>query len=266
MRVYSNIHTAYLGTLADVLDNPDYVCAPRGLQIREKLDYQFRILNPTVEAIQTLDAERNSVIERYTAQETELYNSCSNKVEDFAKASKFWNQIANPDGTINSAYGYLIWGKPSLGNHSYEMWKEEQGRTYFTAKAQIARKDSCYRTPWQWCVEALKADKDTRQALLRFSLPEHHWQGNKDFVCTISGNFLIRDDKLNLAVVMRSNDLVKGLAYDMPWFISLIYKMVGELKETYPNLQPGTYTHLSHSMHMYEKDLPTINKMLGRQQ
>ena len=43
MKEYSNIHEAYLGTLADVYDNPEYVCAPRGQQIREKLDYSFKI-------------------------------------------------------------------------------------------------------------------------------------------------------------------------------------------------------------------------------
>ena len=255
MKIYEDIHSAYLGSLADVLDNPDYRCAPRGQPIREKLDYQFRILRPTVEAVVTADAERNKVIERYTVQETELYNSCSNKVEDFAKASKFWNHIANPDRTINSAYGYLIWKNKSLGNNRYELWNTEN--RYTTG-------DEAIRTPWEWCRESLEADKDTRQALLRFSLPEHHWKGNKDFVCTISGNFLIRDDRLNLAVVMRSNDLVKGLAYDMPWFISLIHRMTEELKTTYPNLQPGTYTHLAHSMHLYEKDIEVINAMLGR--
>ena len=118
-------------------------------------------------------------------------------------------------------------------------------------------------TPWEWAKESLLADKDTRQAIIRFNLPEHCWIGNKDFTCTLTGNFLIRDDKLLLTMVMRSNDVVYGLAYDLPWFCSLMDKMLEELKPTYPNLQKGTYTHFAHSLHMYDKDESTIKSMLG---
>jgi len=87
--------------------------------------------------------------------------------------------------------------------------------------------------------------------------------GVKDFTCTMYGNFLIRDDKLYLSMFMRSNDLMKGLVYDLFWFISLMDKMIEELKTTYPNLTKGTYTHCANSMHIYEKDGPAILKMLG---
>jgi len=57
---------------------------------------------------------------------------------------------------------------------------------------------------------------------------------------------------------------MRGLVYDLPWFVSLMYKMKDELKDVYPNLEIGPYTHTSHSMHLYEKDLETINKMIGK--
>jgi thymidylate synthase len=75
---------------------------------------------------------------------------------------------------------------------------------------------------------------------------------------------LIRDNKLNLTITMRSNDLTLGLVYDLPWFVSLIYKMRDELKETYPDLGIGTYTHQVHSLHIYDRDQDKILKMLGR--
>jgi thymidylate synthase len=246
-KLYDNIDEAYLGTLRDIYYNYDFRSSPRGIPVRESLDYSFSIANPTAKAITTKDAERNKIIESYTAKEVELYNSCSNKVEDFVKASKFWGTIANPDGTVNSAYGYLIWKNASHGNEFYEH-KNGVGE---------------YRTPWEWAKQCLLADKDTRQAILRFSLPEHQWMGNKDQTCTLNGNFLIREDKLYFTVVMRSNDLVLGLAYDLPWFISLMDKMIDELKEKYPNLTKGTYTHIVHSLHIYERDEDKVLKMLG---
>jgi thymidylate synthase len=242
MNTYKTTHEAYLGSLKDVYFNPDYKSAPRGLPIREKVDYTFRVSEPSSEPIITKDLERNKVVADYTAKEVELYNSCTNRAEDFGKASKFWLSLANPDGTVNSAYGHLIWENKSNGNQRFE---------------------GEMRTPWEWAKESLIADKDTRQAIMRFSLSEHQWMGNKDQTCTLGGIFLIREDKLNFSLVMRSNDLVLGLVYDLPWFCSLMDRMVAELKPYYPNLTKGTYTHTVHSLHIYEKNEEMVLKMLG---
>lgn len=242
-RTYKNTSEAYLGILKDVRDNYEFKCSPRGYDVREIRDYMFTVEEPTLDPIVTKDLERNKTIATYFEKERELYDSCSNSVEDFAAASKFWKKLANPDGTVNSAYGYLIWKNRSMGNAQFS--------------------DNRFMTPWEWAVESLKRDKDTRQAFVKFSLPEHQWLENKDQTCTLHANFHIRDDKLYLTIVMRSNDTTLGLIYDCPWFISLMFKMQEELKNLYPDLTIGTYTHLSHSMHMYERDLDKINKMLG---
>ena len=77
------------------------------------------------------------------------------------------------------------------------------------------------------------------------------------------GIFMIRENKLYFSITMRSNDLVKGTAYDIPWFMSLMDKMIEELKPTYPNLEKGSYTHMAHSMHAYDRDKEIIFSMLG---
>ena len=244
--LFENIHNAYRQALRDVWFNPQFKAAPRGLPVRETLNYTFTVESPVAEPIRTADEERNKVIAEYTAKEVELYNSCSNRVEDFAKASKFWEKLANPDGTVNSAYGYLIWMNDSCGHSEF-------GNSAYP-----------FRTPWDWAKLSLIQDKDTRQAILRFSLPEHSWVGVKDFTCTMYGIFMIREDQLHLTIRMRSNDLMKGLVYDLSWFVSLMDKMIEELKPYYPNLTKGNYTHSADSMHIYEKDGPAILKMLGQ--
>ncbi len=242
-RTHTTSSEAYIGVLKDTRDNYEFKCAPRGENIREIRDYMFTITNPTMDPIVTADKKRNKIIANYYEKERELYDSCSNSVEDFAAASKFWKKLANPDGTVNSAYGYLIWKNRSMGNTQFS--------------------NNAFMTPWEWAVESLKRDKDTRQAFVKFSLPEHQWLENKDQTCTLHGMFHIRNDKLYLTVVMRSNDVMLGLTYDLPWFISLMDKMRKELLPLYQDLEIGTYTHLSHSMHMYERDLTAINKMIG---
>jgi len=265
MKIYDNIHEAYLGTLADVYDNPEYVCAPRGQKIKECLDYSFKILKPKSETIITKDLDRNKVIASYTAKEHELYNSGTNDVKDFGEASKFWLKLANPDGTINSAYGHLIKFKKSHGNPIYELFNDLQSKEAIAVSDFLSQNaHKAMRTPYEWCLSALRADKDSRQAIIRFSLPEHFYIGNKDFTCTMHASAIIREDKLNFSVVMRSNDLNKGLIYDLPWFVSVMEDLVVDLKSTYPSLQVGAYTHTVHSMHVYDNDEKTILKMLGR--
>ena len=246
MKVYENVSEAYLGTLAEVYYNPDVKSSPRGQPCREKLDYTFRVLRPDVSPIVTKDPKRNETIISYTTKEVQLYDSCTNSAEDFGKASKFWLTLANPDGTVNSAYGFLIWSNRSAGSN-------------FETEGGLPVR----RTPWEWAKHSLITDKDTRQAILRFSLPEHQWVGNKDQTCTMHGNFLIRNDQLHLSVVMRSNDLTLGLVYDLPWFCGLMDRMVEELKPTYPNLSKGHYTHTVHSLHIYERNEEMVKKMLG---
>jgi thymidylate synthase len=253
MNIYKTNSEAYLGTLRDILENPDVKSAPRGQPVREKLDYSFRVMEPDSTPIVTQDTERNATIASYTAKEVELYNSCSNLASDFGKASKFWLSLANPDGTVNSAYGHLIWENRSHGN------------PYLESGIGRPCKDNSHtmRTPWEWAKQSLITDKDTRQAIMRFSLPEHQWVGNKDQTCTMHANWLIRNDQLHLSVVMRSNDMMLGLVYDLPWFCSLMDRMIEELKPAYPSLTKGFYTHTVHSMHIYERDIEKINKMLG---
>jgi len=213
-------------------------------------DYHFVVDNPDSGPIVTNDLDRNAIIESYTEKEMQLYLGGSDKALDYAAASSFWKNIANPDGTINSAYGHLIWDQRSCG------WPEWH-------LMGVNPKDCDWMTPWNWAYRSLIADKDTRQAYLRFSLPRHQWFGNKDQVCTMHGIFLIRNDRLNFSIVMRSNDLVKGLVYDLPFFVLLMHKMRDALADKYQNLQVGQYRHLSHSMHIYESDVPKVRKMIG---
>jgi thymidylate synthase len=265
MKTFTNIHEAYLGALADVYDNPDNICSPRGQRVREKLYYMFQISEPKSESIITKDLDRNKTILDYTKKECDLYNSGTNQSDKFGEASKMWLKLANPDGTVNSAYGHLIKYKKSHGNPIYELFDQMQMMNtddIVDFLAENAR--HAMRTPWQWCVDALKEDKDTRQAILRFSLPEHFYKGNKDMTCTLDGNFHIRNDKLLFRVHMRSNDLTLGLVYDLPWFISLAENMVQELSVAYPGLTVGPYTHIVDSLHIYDRDEDRILKMLGR--
>lgn len=257
MNIYDNADQAYLGTLKDVLYNPESMSSPRGLPVLEKFNYQFTIKNPVVKPIQTKDIVRNAVIETYSRKEFQAYEAATGLASTFTKISKFWDSIKNPDGTINSDYGHLIFKNKSCGS---DFEKELQ-------ESKILKGISEYipvrRTPWEWALLCLMNDQDTRQAIIRFSLPEHQWKGNRDQTCTLHGFFQIRDNKLDLTITMRSNDLMLGLVYDLPWFVSLMYRMQKDLSNVYPDLKIGRYTHFVHNIHIYDRDIEKVKKMLG---
>lgn len=167
----------------------------------------------------------------YHAAERKLYAQHELQASVWARcASKFWSKIANLDGTINSNYGYLTGGLCDTPDG----W-----------------------TQWEWAKMSLQRDPDTRQAVMHFNRPRHQIFGIKDFPCTISGTFLIREGRLEYSVLMRSQDIIKGMPYDLPFFMSQQIRMASELGVTV-----GMYTHFVHSLHVYERDLDKVERMI----
>jgi thymidylate synthase len=269
MLSYDTPSEAYLATLALLCEQPQYRTAPRGLQTVERLNHLFEVQRPSSAPVETRDPIRNRVIAEYTKREFELYRKGTCSVQEFAQASKFWEHLANPDGTINSAYGYLIFFDQSCGYPQFEVPGAHYAMEVEADEQAAEVVDECYRTPWDWAKRALLVDPDTRQAILKFHKREHLWVGNKDQVCTVYGDFLIRTrpgedfPRLNFTVCMRSNDIVKGLVFDLPWFCYLMERMCAELLAAYPRLKLGTYTHFANSLHLYLRDKETVERMLG---
>jgi len=234
---------AALETIKALLDRGQPV-GPRGFGTRELLNYGFVVLQPSSEPIHTLDEESNTRGAKYLATEFKLYESGERRASEFAKHARLWAAVKNPDGTVNSNYGYLLFHRKSAGKSPYS----KHGPI----------------TQWQWAELSLKRDRDTRQAVMKVSLPTHQWFGNKDQVCCQHLAFHIRGQQLHLTCVMRSNDATRGLIYDLPWFCSLLPRMRQALLTHYPELQVGAYTHLAHSMHLYDSEAAKAERMVGR--
>jgi thymidylate synthase len=164
--------------------------------------------------------------------ELDLYFRGINSADEFTKASKFWDNIKNADGTVNSAYGYLIFKEKNIHNVSQ----------------------------WEWAYNSLIQDKDSRQAILHFNKPNHQFSENKDFPCTLNMVFNIRENKLNATVMMRSSDIFTGLIYDIPFFTTIQKCMLLLLQNKYPDLEMGVYTHFSNSLHLYHRNMGTLIK------
>lgn len=176
----------------------------------------------------------------YLNKELALYFNGDLSAESFGKASKFWLQLANPDGNINSNYGYHVFHRP------------------------IKTKFGTIKNQWTYVKQQLLNDKDTRQALIFISTPNVQFEGNKDFICTLNYVFNIDEHNyLNLTVNRRSQDLFFGLPYDYAFEFLLLYKMYNELKDVYTELKIGSYTMFCNNIHIYDRNKETFENMLN---
>ena len=189
---------------------------PRGLKVKESILSSFMI-NP---ATPIANFEKRKFNWKYLAGELAWYLKKNRDVDFIGAFSNFWGTLTNPDSNeINSNYGSLVFNKEQFG----------------------------------WVIDSLVADKNSRQAIMFFNQPKFQFKGNKDFVCTMYANFFIRDNKLNMKIQMRSNDIFYGLTFDAPFFSFLQQSVYLKLKETYPDLELGMYYHYADNLHFYER-------------
>lgn len=155
----------------------------------------------------------------------------SNDLEEIAHYNSVWRNFEDEDepGILNGAYGERLRAWNGEIDQFYEVYKK------------------------------LKKDPYSRQATMVIWDPERdnaiHSNGNysKDIPCTNYFNFQIRDGKLNMLTVMRSNDLHKGTIYDIPNFIIFQHVLAGWL-----GVEVGKYTHVAASLHIYENDVENL--------
>ena len=107
-------------------------------------------------------------------------------------------------------------------------------------------------------VKRLADDPDTRQAVVTLWDPEFDAHGGKkDHPCTAAFVFQVRQGKLNMKTLMRSNDLWWGWPYDAVQFSMLQQAVASAL-----DLPVGAYTHHAVSAHLYEPHWEVARKAL----
>lgn len=231
--IYSPYIADGFENVLDILWNePDYIASPRGMEVRELRDCSLEIANPMENLYYN---KHRSSPQKYIAAEILWYFSGTNNPTYIENYASLWKNLHNDDGTVNSAYGNLIFNEVN-----------EHGLTQY-----------------EWVIESLKKDKDSRQAFMHFNKPHHQFFENKDQVCTLQALFHIRNNKLHMTLTMRSNDVIYGFMTDFAFFSILQYHVYLQLKEYYPQLEMGSYTHISHSMHLYERHYELVKKMVG---
>ena len=152
----------------------------------------------------------------YAEAEWQWYLSGDNNIEKlgeiYGKVPAIWKRMADAESNVNSNYG------------------------------------------WQWnrngqldkVIGQLQNNPDTRQAAISIYDGKEISDYTYDTPCTYAVQFTILNNKLNMSVVMRSNDLWYGFCNDQYQF-SKLQEMVSKQL----NIETGVYYHFAHNMHLY---------------
>lgn len=107
------------------------------------------------------------------------------------------------------------------------------------------------RDQYSGLIAAFENDQDTREAILVIGSGADG--ATWDQPCTTSVQFLFRGGVLDAYVSMRSQDLIKGLPYDVMMFGGLTQAVANQLA-----VEPGSVTIRHGSAHVYKSDLQTL--------
>ena len=99
-------------------------------------------------------------------------------------------------------------------------------------------------------IEILKSDEDSRRVVLSLWSPKDLGVISKDIPCNINILLKIRNNKLDLTVVNRSNDLYLGIPYNI-FLFHLLHKYLCYRI----NIGIGIQRHFTNCLHIYQRDI-----------
>lgn len=235
MKTYDTMNEAWVGIAGDVLGSGDRLESRDG-GCYELVGYAFRLSNIDYPLATVRGAKAT-----YAAAETLWYLSGSDDVRHVEAYAPQYRRFAQP-GT-DKAHG--AYGKRWTDSPAFLM---AQATTGLEFKSQLDA-----------AVEMIRKSPNTRQCLV--GMWDHgdlvHGQTGeiRDIPCTVVIQFLLRNDRLHAVTYMRSNDLWLGTPYDV--FAFTTFQRIVALRL---GVQPGTYTHVAGSMHVYDRNCEKVDK------
>lgn len=164
--------------------------------------------------------------------------------------------VTDPIRKMNLAFGYAEWLGMMFNINDvdfYTTYIQGYGR-YSTDGVEVdgayGRRIHEHGNQIAAVIEMLKKDPSQRRAIVQIYDPRDLTQkrGMKNTPCTLHWQFLVRNNRLEMIVSMRSNDVVWGLTFDQ-----FAFSMVQEYVANELGLELGSYRHHAGSFHIYER-------------
>lgn len=176
-----------------------------------------------------------------------------------------WNVLEDlPGFYVKNLYTFSDDGETWRGGYGSRI-RKYTGTTkqYREGKYETTNENEVIVDQLKFVIESIQRDRYTRQAIINIGDPmkdcfdfnnDYDFRNGtllstKDFPCTRSLHFMVSpDDKLNMYVTIRSNDILWGMsAVNIPNFCIMQQYVAAIL-----GLKVGTYYHIAHNLHIYE--------------
>lgn len=108
-------------------------------------------------------------------------------------------------------------------------------------------------------ITLLKKEPNTRRAVITLYAPNDLIKNSKDIPCNTTIYIKIRDEKLDLTVLNRSNDLFLGIPYNVFVFNCLQKYIANQLE-----LKPGVQRHFTDSLHLYRENFERVKNVIQK--
>lgn len=150
----------------------------------------------------------------YAEREWQWYLSGNPSAEEISKRAAMWRKHMDANGEVNSNYGF--------------QWMRNNQLDYV--------------------IKELKRNPFSRRALITIYDGKENLLYEKDTPCTLNVGFTVYESKLNMSVIMRSNDLWFGFCNDQYCFSKLQALVADRL-----SLSLGSYFHFAGNLHLYQE-------------
>ena len=176
-----------------------------------------------------------------------IFKEDAPRIEEYCRV-EFEDRI-NREG-LNPGNSYLV----RLDLWQQFMSRSDNGKFDYTYSERIHG----YYPQLDNAIAALKDDINSRRAMVMIFQPMDTMQSAgfaTRIPCSISYQFLIRNNRLIIIYYTRSNDYFNHFAIDIWLAAELQSYMVTQLSSFYPDLKPGQLEYFAGSLHAYHDDI-----------
>ena len=246
---YESLEQAY-PNIINALLTEGKVVSPRGMVTKEISPACITITNPRKRVIPSAVRKLNY---GFMCAELIWMLEGSDDVNFIGHYNSIWKSFTDDGQTLNGAYGKRIFNWDSgMRTITREKVIDSSGN-----KELVSTNEHVIINQFQKAYEQLKNDKFSRQATIVLFDPYKDYKETKDKPCTNLMRFMIRENKLNMTVFMRSNDIWRGTPYDI-----FNFTMLQEIMACMLGIDIGKYTHVADSLHIYESDFELGQKVV----
>ncbi|MEK3807787.1 thymidylate synthase [Bacillus sp. FSL H8-0547] len=222
----NNFSEIYYNLLKESINSTSSITNSRNGDVRDLGPAYFEISNKDIFRMPLLDGRGFNPF--FALMEYSWLISGSNQLEPLSYFIKNYNQFSDDGQTLYGAYGYRL-------------------RT-LNGQDQIRK-----------AISVLKKDKTTRRVVLTMWSSRDLGYDSKDIPCNVSIMLKIRDNKLDMTVINRSNDVYLGVPYNV-----LVFYLLQSYIAEQINCKVGHQRHFTDSLHLYSKHFEKVKIILEK--